>query len=135
VDTVNGVLYIDDSKGTNVASTVTALLSIPGNKAVILGGRGKGEEYHALAETVREEGCVAVVLGEEKRRIMEALERAGCPVVLEASDMEDAVRKATSAVSGGGIVLLSPACTSWDMYPNYGKRGDHFKAIVQGMKG
>ncbi|HCL79830.1 MAG TPA: UDP-N-acetylmuramoyl-L-alanine--D-glutamate ligase [Synergistaceae bacterium] len=133
VGRVGGILYIDDSKGTNVASTITALVSIPGDKAIILGGQGKGEEYGPLAEAVRTNACAAVVLGEEKDKIVRALREARCPVVLEAETMEDAVRQATLAVPDGGVVLLSPACTSWDMYPNYKRRGEHFQQIVLGM--
>lgn len=131
---IDGILFIDDSKGTNVASTCTALTSIDGPKAIILGGQGKGEDYAPLAETVRKEAVAAVVMGEEREKITAALRRAGYFEILEADGMEDAVKKAASALPGKGVVLLSPACTSWDMYPNYKKRGEHFKSIVLSME-
>jgi len=131
---IGGLLFIDDSKGTNVASTCTALTSIEGPKAIILGGQGKGEDYAPLAETVRKEAAAAVVMGEERGKIADALRQAGYDRIFEAEGMEDAVKKAVSALSGKGVVLLSPACTSWDMYPNYKKRGEHFKSIVLSLE-
>lgn len=73
-------------------------------------------------------------MGEERQKISDALRKAGFNQVIEASGMEDAVAKASSALQGEGVVLLSPACTSWDMYPNYKKRGEHFRNIVLGME-
>jgi len=131
---IGGILFIDDSKGTNVASTCTALTSIEGSKAIILGGQGKGEDYAPLAETVRREAAAAVVMGEEREKIVRALREAGYGAIIEAEGMEDAVRKAASALAGKGVVLLSPACTSWDMYPNYKKRGEHFRNIVLSLE-
>jgi UDP-N-acetylmuramoylalanine--D-glutamate ligase len=131
---IGGILFIDDSKGTNVASTCTALTSIDGPKAIILGGQGKGEDYAPLAETVRKEAVAAVVMGEEREKIVSALKLEGYEAIIEANGMEDAVRKAASALHGKGVVLLSPACTSWDMYPNYKKRGEHFKSVVLAME-
>ena len=129
----NGKIYIDDSKGTNVASSATALSSIPGIKVVILGGKGKGEDYAPLAEAVKKEALAAVVLGEEREKITAALVTAGFGAIIKASDMEDAVHLAAE-FPGAEVVLLSPACTSWDMYPNYKKRGEHFREIVCGLK-
>ncbi len=128
-----GRTYIDDSKGTNVASSSTALTSIPGAKIVILGGKGKGEDYAPLAETVKKEALAAVILGEEREKITAALRRTGFEAIFQAADMEEAVQRA-SEIPGGEVVLLSPACTSWDMYPNYKKRGEHFRDIVCRMK-
>ncbi|NLB82735.1 MAG: UDP-N-acetylmuramoyl-L-alanine--D-glutamate ligase [Synergistaceae bacterium] len=128
-----GRIYIDDSKGTNVASSSTALTSIQGTKVVILGGKGKGENYAPLAETVKKEALAAVVLGEEREKITAALVHVGFEAIFQAADMEDAVRQA-SQYPDAEVVLLSPACTSWDMYPNYQKRGEHFRAIVCQLK-
>lgn len=126
-----GVLYIDDSKGTNVAAAVTALRSIAGRKVVILGGQGKGENYELLARTVREEAFAAVVLGSEAEKILAALRHDGYESAHRAKDMEEAVKKASRLAREGDKVLLSPACTSWDMYKNYKERGDHFAALVR----
>ena len=129
----DGRTYIDDSKGTNVASSSTALTSIPGRKVIILGGKGKGEDYGPLAETVKKEALAAVVLGEETDKISAALRSTGFEAFQRAGDMEDAVHRAAE-IPGGEVILLSPACTSWDMYPNYKKRGEHFREIVLRMK-
>ncbi|MBR1672133.1 MAG: UDP-N-acetylmuramoyl-L-alanine--D-glutamate ligase, partial [Fretibacterium sp.] len=131
--TVDGVLYVDDSKGTNVAASVTAMTSIQGRKVVLLGGRGKGEDYAPLAESVLREAEAAIVLGEEAEAIASALTRAGFTAVHRVKDMEEAVRTARDIARPGMTVLLSPACTSWDMYDNYGQRGDHFCSLVRAL--
>ncbi len=134
VGTVDGVLYVDDSKGTNVAAAVTAMTAIRGRKVVILGGRGKGEDYAPLAEGVKREADAAVLLGEEAPAIAHALAQAGFTAMRQARDMEEAVSLARELAHPGMTVLLSPACTSWDMYDNYGQRGDHFRALVRGLQ-
>jgi len=128
---IDGVRYIDDSKGTNVAASSTALSSIEGKKVVILGGKGKGEDYGPLAEVVKKEARVAIILGEEKAKILQALENIGFSNCIEVADMEEAVRMAMKAALPGETVLLSPACTSWDMYSSYEKRGEHFQHLVK----
>jgi UDP-N-acetylmuramoylalanine--D-glutamate ligase len=132
--TVDGVAYVDDSKGTNVAASVTALTSIAGRKVAILGGKGKGEDYAPLAEAVAREADAAVVLGAEKAAIQTARQNAGYSAIDEAADMAEAVATAGRLARPGMVVLLSPACTSWDMYPNYGKRGEHFCSLVRQLK-
>ena len=128
-----GITFVDDSKGTNVAATVTAMSSLDGDKVMILGGRGKGEDYAPLAEAVLKYAKSAVLLGEEKGKIALALDGAGFKNYSVVSTMEEAVETASRIAAPGETVLLSPACTSWDMYPNYGARGDHFCRIVKGI--
>ena len=128
--TIDGVQYIDDSKGTNVAATITAMQSIPGRNIIILGGQGKGEDYAPLAEAVKSECDGAVLIGEEAGKIQEALERAGYRDFHRVSTMEEAVNVSRSLAKPGMVVLLSPACTSWDMYKSYKARGEHFCRIV-----
>ena len=132
--TVDGVIYVDDSKGTNVTASITAMTSIKGRKVVILGGKGKGENYEALAEAVKREADAAVLIGEEKDRIEIALRNAGFETISKTVDMEEAVSEARRFARPGMVVLLSPACTSWDMYENYKKRGEHFCAIVRSLE-
>ncbi len=133
---INGVRYIDDSKGTNVAASVTALNSIEGNKIVILGGQGKGEDYHPLAESVKESVIAAIVLGDEKPRIIDELQKVGYENIYDVQNMEEAVSLAYKLAIPGITVLLSPACTSWDMYESYKQRGDHFHSLINKiMKG
>lgn len=128
---IKGITFVDDSKGTNVAATVTAMSSLEGSKVIILGGQGKGEDYAPLAEAVSKYAKSAVLLGAEKEKIAMALNAAGYMSYNLVSTMEDAVEKAYSNAVPGDTVLLSPACTSWDMYPNYGARGDHFCQLVK----
>jgi UDP-N-acetylmuramoylalanine--D-glutamate ligase len=129
----NGIIFVDDSKGTNVAATVTAMRSLPGNKIIILGGQGKGEDYAPLADAVVKYTTFAVLLGEEKERIASALKNAGYSSFTFVSTMDEAVETAYSKATLGDTILLSPACTSWDMYPNYGARGEHFCSIVKSI--
>ena len=128
--TLDGVHYIDDSKGTNVAATITAMKCISGRKVIILGGQGKGEDYTPLAEAVKTECDYAVLIGEEAGKIQEALERGGFMNFRRAATMEEAVEISQSLAKPGMVVLLSPACTSWDMYKSYKARGEHFCRIV-----
>ncbi|MBQ7577013.1 MAG: UDP-N-acetylmuramoyl-L-alanine--D-glutamate ligase [Synergistaceae bacterium] len=131
--TYKGVQYIDDSKGTNVAATITAMTSIKGRKIIILGGQGKGEDYTPLADAVKNECDSAILIGEEADKIQAALIQAGYKNFHRVSTMEEAVNLAASLASPGMVVLLSPACTSWDMYKSYKARGEHFCKIVNDL--
>ncbi|MBQ9881503.1 MAG: UDP-N-acetylmuramoyl-L-alanine--D-glutamate ligase [Synergistes sp.] len=128
---VKDITFVDDSKGTNVAASVTAMTSLSGRKVIILGGQGKGEDYAPLAEAVRENTSAAVILGSEKEKIAAALTAAGFTAFKLVSDMPEAVNTAYSLAEAGDTVLLSPACTSWDMYKSYKVRGEHFCEIVK----
>ena len=128
---LDGVNYVDDSKGTNVAASVTAMKSIKGRKIIILGGQGKGEDYEPLAKAVKEECDYAVLIGEEAGEIQKALEAEGYEKFKAVSTMEEAVDVSQSLAKPGMFVLLSPACTSWDMYKSYKVRGEHFCRIVR----
>jgi UDP-N-acetylmuramoylalanine--D-glutamate ligase len=132
---LDGARYNDDSKGTNVAAAVTALSSIPGRKLVILGGRGKGEDYGALVDPLKRFARRAFLIGEAAEEIALALRTGGFVDFSKASGMEEAVAMARAAAEPGDVVLLSPACTSWDAYKNYGERGDHFASIAREMAG
>lgn len=128
---VKDVTFVDDSKGTNVAASVTAMSALAGPKVVILGGQGKGEEYGELAAAALKYTKHAVLLGSEKEKIEAALKAAGYASYKIVNDMEEAVNEAYRLAEPGDTVLLSPACTSWDMYPNYNERGDHFCRIAK----
>jgi len=127
---VNGVKYINDSKGTNVGAAVNALNSIGGNKIIILGGRGKGEDYAPLAQSVKTHAKYAIVLGSEKDKITNSLLENGMKEIVTVDTIPEAVTEASKIGAQGDIVLLSPACTSWDQYENYGERGEHFRSSV-----
>lgn len=128
---IKGIMFVDDSKGTNVAASITAMSSLPGTKVIILGGQGKGEDYAPLAQAALKYTKKAVLLGAEKEKIAAALNEAGYVSYTVVSTMEEAVERAYSQAEPGDTVLLSPATTSWDMYPNYGVRGDHFCRLAK----
>jgi UDP-N-acetylmuramoylalanine--D-glutamate ligase len=133
--TSDGVRYIDDSKGTNIAASSAAMSSIEGPHIVILGGRGKGENYAGLLEPLRKFAKYALLIGEESGEIAAALERGNYRSFSRVRGMEAAVKTACEIACPGDAVLLSPACTSWDEYKNYGERGEHFVSLVQKYAG
>lgn len=129
VGEVDGVLWVNDSKATNVTATLTALASFPGGIRLILGGRGKGEDYGALAAPVAE-SCVAVYLvGENADEIGSALEASGVELV-GSGDLSAAVEAAAGASQPGETVLLSPASASFDQFGDFEERGERFRSLV-----
>lgn len=131
----NGITFVNDSKGTNVAATVTALTSIPNKKVIILGGQGKGESYDPLAPVVAKNASYAVLLGEEKEKIAASLKNIKFDTFEFVNSMREAVAVAYARAKSGETVLLSPACTSWDMYPSYIARGEDFAKCVKELIG
>jgi UDP-N-acetylmuramoylalanine--D-glutamate ligase len=129
VATVAGVLYVNDSKATNVASAVVGLRSFPGGVHVILGGRGKGGDYTPLADAVAKRAAGAYLIGETAAELRAALEPTGVPLHTS-GDLERAVATAAAAARRGEVVLLSPACASYDQYRSFEERGEHFRALV-----
>ena len=127
----DGVLYVNDSKATNVASTLVALASFPESPLhLILGGRGKGSGYEALRDPVAATCAGVYLIGETAGELAAALE--GVPVpVHECGDLERALAAAREAAQPGEVVLLSPACTSFDQYTDFEARGEHFRALVE----
>ena len=125
-----GVDYVDDSKATNVASTLVALRAYTSGVHLIAGGRGKCQDFTPLAPVVPERCRAVYLIGEAAAEIELAL--AGTGVALErCGDLPCAVAAARAAAQAGDTVLLSPACASYDQYPNYEARGDHFRALVE----
>ena len=134
VATVGGVLYVNDSKATNAAAALRALASFPGRrKHVILGGRGKAETYDALVAAF-EHGDRAYLIGEAAGDLAAALEPAHVPYVLWIT-LEDAVDAAARAASPGDVVILSPACASFDQFRSFEHRGEEFRRLVQKLSG
>ncbi|MGE5418152.1 MAG: UDP-N-acetylmuramoyl-L-alanine--D-glutamate ligase [Acidobacteriota bacterium] len=131
---IDGVLYINDSKGTNPDSTIKALESFAEPIVLIAGGRNKGSDFSVLAELIKEKVKALVLVGEAKSIIKEAVQKAGVDNIFEVDTFEDAVIKARKQAVSGDVVLLSPACASWDMFNNYEERGDLFCDIVQSFK-
>lgn len=129
VGEVDGVLWVNDSKATNVTATSTALASFPDGIRLILGGRSKGEDYGALADPVAR-ACVAVYLvGENADEIGSALEATGVELV-QSGDLATAVRTAAGDSRPGETVLLSPASASFDQFGDFEERGERFKTLV-----
>ena len=131
----NGIRYIDDSKGTNIAASVAAMSAINGPHILILGGRGKGENYGDLAEPLKKYAKYAYLIGEAAEEIGTSIRAGGFADYSVSGDMENAVKEAAAAARPGDSVLLSPACTSWDAYGNYKERGDHFASLVRKYAG
>ena len=131
---IDDVEYFDDSKGTNVGATVAALQGLGAERkvVVILGGEGKGQDFGPLAEPVSRYVRTAVLIGRDASLIEAALADTGVPL-LQAADMEAAVRMAAQQARAGDAVLLSPACASFDMFRNYGHRAEVFVAAVQAL--
>jgi len=129
---LGGVSYYNDSKGTNVESTVKALESFPEPVVLIAGGKGKGQDFSPLAASARGRVAHAVLIGEDAPRIAAAFKATGIPVV-ERDSMAAAVETARTLARPGHVVLLSPACASFDMFDNFEHRGDVFRRLVQAL--
>ncbi|GAC1656383.1 MAG: hypothetical protein NVS4B3_22110 [Gemmatimonadaceae bacterium] len=126
---VGGVLWINDSKSTNVASTLVALEGMTRPTILLLGGRHKGEPYTALGHVLRRIARGVIAFGESGPTIERDL--AGVvPVERMGSDFSAVVERAAALTSAGDVVLLSPACSSYDMFTNYEQRGAAFKRLV-----
>ena len=131
------VVYYDDSKGTNVGATVAALngfarqfAGTPRKVVLIAGGEGKGQDFGPLRPAVAEVVRAVVLIGRDATALRAALAGSGVPLV-DAADMDEAVRRAREFACAGDVVLLSPACASLDMYRNYKHRGEAFRAALE----
>jgi len=134
VGTVAGVLYVNDSKATNAAAALRALASFPGRrKHLILGGRGKAEPYDALAAACAP-GDRAYLIGEAAGDLAAAFEAAHVPYVVEGT-LAAALAAASHAGSPGDVVLLTPACASYDQFRSFEQRGEEFRRLVQKLPG
>jgi UDP-N-acetylmuramoylalanine--D-glutamate ligase len=130
VATVDGVLYVNDSKATNVASTIVALRAFAGGVHLIAGGRGKAQDFRPLAPLVAERCKAVYLVGEAAAELAGALGQAGVPLH-DVGDLDHAVAAGAAAARPGEVVLLSPACASFDQFRDFEARGDHFRALVQ----
>ncbi|MHB9154699.1 MAG: UDP-N-acetylmuramoyl-L-alanine--D-glutamate ligase [Endomicrobiales bacterium] len=128
---LDGVRYYNDSKATNVDSTRVALESFPGNVWLILGGRDKGAPYTPLKQLVRERVKGILLIGEAAPLIRKDL--AGTVPFFDCGTMEKALSSSRSKAGQGDVVLLSPACASFDQFKDYEERGRHFKKLVRAL--
>lgn len=126
-----GVRFVNDSKGTNVDATLKALEGIDEPIWLIAGGRDKGGDFSRLTEAVRRKVKQVVLIGEAAPLIKNAW--SGATAISEASSMREAVEQAAQGASSGEVVLMSPACASFDMFQDYQDRGRQFKAAVAAL--
>jgi UDP-N-acetylmuramoylalanine--D-glutamate ligase len=129
---IGGVSFFNDSKATNVSATAAALESFESGVHAILGGQPKGEPFAPLAAPVSEHCAACYLIGEAAEQIGSALQDAGVPLH-RCDDLEDAVRSAAAAAAPGEVVLLSPACASFDAFRDYEQRGEAFRVAVAGL--
>ena len=127
---VRGAEFINDSKATNVNSTWYALESMNKPTVLILGGTDKGNDYELLAELVKDKVKAIVCMGVDNKKILEAFKNVA-PMIVETDSAKKAVNSAFKLAAKGDVVLLSPACASFDLFKNYEDRGVQFKEAVK----
>ena len=132
VAVVNGVLYVNDSKATNPESAIKALESFNEPIILIAGGVAKVPILRNLLGLLRKVKGL-VLLGEARKEIRKAVMDAGFQNIYEVNDLNTAVATAKQLAAAGDVVLLSPACASWDMFKSYEQRGDLFCELVRTM--
>ncbi|HEY0242661.1 MAG TPA: cyanophycin synthetase, partial [Gemmatimonadaceae bacterium] len=129
VGEVNGVQWINDSKATNVSSTMVAVAGMRRPTVLLLGGRHKGEPYSSLAEPIRKNVKKVIAYGESAPIVEKDLEGV-VPVERLGSDFSEVIKHAKDSAAKGDAVLLSPACSSYDMFRNYEERGERFRKLA-----
>jgi len=130
---LDGVRWINDSKGTNVDATLKSLESFPPASVwLILGGKDKAGEFERMRKLVSEKTRAVLTIGAAAGRIASALD--GAATIVAAGDMQHAVAHAREHAKSGDIVLLSPACASFDQYRNFEHRGEHFEELVRSLR-
>ncbi len=138
VDTVNNVRYYNDSKGTNIGATLAAIEGLgaaiaprKGKVVVILGGQGKGQDFKALRAAVQQYVKTVVLIGEDALKIEQSIE--GSTEILKVATLQEAVQLCHAKADAEDVVLLSPACASFDMFKGYDDRGHQFVACVKAL--
>jgi len=132
VGKISGISFINDSKATNVNSTWYALESMEKPTILILGGMDKGNDYSLIRDLVKEKVKAIVCMGVDNRKIHEAFQH-DVPLMVNTSSAEEAVKAAFHFATKGDVVLLSPACASFDLFKNYEDRGRQFKEAVRDL--
>jgi UDP-N-acetylmuramoylalanine--D-glutamate ligase len=130
--TVGGVRFVNDSKATNVEAALRSIESFDRGVVAIIGGRFKGGDFHDLAEALRQRGRAVIAIGEAAALVRQAL-GAVVPVI-DAASMAEAVREGHKAAAPDGVVLLAPACSSFDWFRDYAERGNAFKEEVARLR-
>jgi len=132
VATISGVEYYNDSKATNVDATIKALESFPANIHLILGGKDKGSDYTVLNDLLRQRVRRVYTIGAAAAKIESQIK--GAAAIVHAETLENAIQLAHDAAHAGDIVLLAPACASFDQFRSYEHRGKLFKEVVEKLK-
>jgi len=128
-----GIEYVNDSKGTNPDAAIKALEAFDRPIVLIAGGKNKGVEFTEFAQKIKERVKALVILGQAAAEIESAVKEVGYKNYHRVQTYPEAVEKASSLAEAGDVVLLSPACTSWDMFNNFEERGELFKKLVREM--
>ncbi len=131
--TLNNVLYINDSKATNPESAIKAIEAFARPIILIAGGKNKGASFNNFARIIKEKVKTLILLGEAKEEIKSAVMALDYMNIYEVKDMAEGVELANKLASTNDVVLLSPACASWDMFDNYEQRGDIFCNLVHSL--
>ncbi|BCA80527.1 UDP-N-acetylmuramoyl-L-alanine--D-glutamate ligase [Desulfuromonas sp. AOP6] len=131
VRSLGGVTWYDDSKGTNVGSVVKSLSGLPAPVTLIAGGKDKGGDYQPLVEMVKDRVSHLILIGQAAGRIEQCL--GNLTHTIRAASLEEAVHLAHELTPAGGTVLLSPGCSSFDMFSSYIERGERFAALVMDL--
>lgn len=130
-----GIRYINDSKGTNPDATIKALEAFNQPVVLIAGGKNKGSDFDELAVLIKKRVKTLVLVGEAAGALEEAVRRHNFAAVTRVEGFVEAVELAAQSARDGDVVLLSPACASWDMFNNFEERGDLFKQVVNNLRG
>ena len=131
---VDGVRFVNDSKGTNPDASIKAVEAIDGGVILIAGGYDKGSSFEELIKAFQGKVRHMVLLGKTALKIKDTAETLGFENSVIVKDMEEAVKEGFRLAESGDTVLLSPACASWDMYTSFEQRGDHFKNCVHRLE-
>lgn len=134
VDTINGIHFVNDSKGTNPDAAIKALEAMETPLVLLAGGMDKGSDFKEFIQAFQGKVRELILYGETANKIADTARALGFNAVTLVKDLEEAVPLAYRLANPGDTVLLSPACASWDMYENFEERGNHFKKIVSTLR-
>ena len=134
VNTIDGVDFYNDSKGTNPESSIKALEAMKRPVVLIAGGYDKASDFNGFVKAFRGKVKTLILIGETAEKIEYEAKQQNFVNIYKAADLEEAVYMAKNSSEYGDAILLSPACASWDMFKNFEERGSVFKSIVKKMR-
>lgn len=133
-NTIDDIRFVNDSKGTNPDASIKAIEAMKENIILIAGGYDKDASFDEFVKAFEGRVKTLLLMGKTATKIKEVAEKEGFTNSIILKDMEACVREAYRIAQPGDVVLLSPACASWDMYTSFEQRGKHFKACVQALE-